>query len=48
MEVGYRHIDTAFMYGNEADIGAALKNKIADGTVRREDVFITTKVIVTS
>jgi diketogulonate reductase-like aldo/keto reductase len=36
--VGFRHIDTAQMYGNEADVGHA----IAD--VKRENVFITTKI----
>ena len=40
LEVGYRHIDTAQMYGNEAEVGAALK---ASG-IPREDLFVTTKV----
>ncbi|MFB6104484.1 MAG: aldo/keto reductase [Halobacteriaceae archaeon] len=38
--VGYRHVDTAQMYGNEAAVGEA----IADASVDREDVFLTTKV----
>ncbi len=38
--VGYRHIDTAQMYGNEADVGAAIK---ASG-VDRGQLFITTKI----
>src|SRR3954449_9284111 len=38
--VGYRHIDTAAAYGNEAEVGAA----IAATGVRREDVFVTTKL----
>jgi 2,5-diketo-D-gluconate reductase A len=38
--VGYRHVDTAAAYGNEAGVGAA----IAATGVRREDVFITTKL----
>lgn len=38
--VGYRHIDTAAAYRNEAGVGAA----IAAGGVRREDVFVTTKL----
>ncbi len=37
---GYRHIDTAAMYGNEADVGAGLKV----GGVSRDDIFVTTKV----
>jgi 2,5-diketo-D-gluconate reductase B len=40
VEIGYRHIDTAQMYGNEAEVGAALK---ASGLKRRE-LFVTTKV----
>ncbi len=40
LEFGYRHIDTAAFYGNEADVGKAFK---ASG-LPREDVFITTKV----
>ena len=40
LEVGYRHIDTAQMYGNEAEVGAALE---ASG-IPREDLFVTTKV----
>ena len=39
-EVGYRHIDTAKIYGNEAGVGRA----IAATSVPREDMFITTKV----
>lgn len=44
LEAGYRHVDTASMYGNEAEVGAALKRAFAAGLVRREDVFITTKL----
>merc|ERR1711962_1429950 len=44
LEVGYRHLDCAYAYGNEAEVGAGLKAKIADGTVKREDVFITSKL----
>jgi diketogulonate reductase-like aldo/keto reductase len=39
LELGYRHIDTAQAYGNEASVGKALK----DSGVPREEVFITTK-----
>jgi len=41
---GYRHVDTAAMYGNEAEVGAALRRAFADGLVAREDVFVTTKL----
>jgi diketogulonate reductase-like aldo/keto reductase len=40
LAVGYRHLDTATMYGNEAEVGRAL----ADSGVAREDVFVTTKL----
>jgi diketogulonate reductase-like aldo/keto reductase len=40
LEAGYRHLDTATMYGNEAIVGRALR----DSGVPREDVFITTKL----
>lgn len=40
LEAGYRHIDTAQIYGNESSIGRA----IADSGKAREDLFITTKV----
>jgi diketogulonate reductase-like aldo/keto reductase len=39
LENGYRHLDTATVYGNEAEVGRAL----ADSGVPREDVFLTTK-----
>ena len=40
LDVGYRHIDTATMYGNEGEVGRALR----DSGVARQDVFITTKL----
>ena len=42
---GYRLIDTAQYYGNEKGVGNGLKKAINDGIVKREDVFITTKVM---
>lgn len=40
LEIGYRHIDTAQMYGNETEVGQAL----ADAGVARDELFLTTKV----
>jgi 2,5-diketo-D-gluconate reductase A len=40
LEAGYRHIDTAAIYGNEAGVGAA----IAASGIAREELFITTKL----
>uniref|UniRef100_UPI00398EAB7C aldo-keto reductase family 1 member C15-like n=1 Tax=Pristiophorus japonicus TaxID=55135 RepID=UPI00398EAB7C len=47
IEIGYRHLDGALMYGNEDEIGEAIRAKIADGTVKREDIFYTSKVWMT-
>ncbi|XP_077325251.1 aldo-keto reductase family 1 member C1-like [Lithobates pipiens] len=48
IDVGYRHIDGAFIYGNEAQVGRAINAKIADGTVKREDIFYTGKLWLTN
>ena len=40
LEAGYRHIDTAAIYGNEAGVGRAIKQS----GVPRADIFVTTKV----
>lgn len=39
IDVGYRHFDGALVYFNEHEVGQAIREKIADGTVRREDIF---------
>jgi diketogulonate reductase-like aldo/keto reductase len=44
VEVGFRHLDAAERYQNEAEVGAALKELFSAGTVRREDLFVTTKL----
>ena len=46
VDTGYRLIDTAAAYMNEEAVGKAIAKKIADGTVKRENLFITTKVWV--
>lgn len=40
LEIGYRHIDTASIYGNEESVGRAIR----DSKLAREDVFVTTKL----
>ena len=40
LQIGYRHVDTAAIYGNEAGVGRA----IANSDVAREDIFLTTKL----
>lgn len=44
IDVGYRSIDSACLYQNEEEIGRAIRKKIASGTVKREDIFYTTKL----
>ncbi|XP_077122948.1 aldo-keto reductase family 1 member C1-like isoform X3 [Ranitomeya variabilis] len=44
IDAGYRHIDCAFLYRNEVQVGQAIRSKIADGTVKREDIFYTGKL----
>jgi len=44
IESGYRLIDCAYIYGNEGEVGDALTQVMRDETVRREDVFIISKV----
>ena len=40
LNFGYRHIDTAFIYGNESDVGKA----VLESGIPREEVFVTTKL----
>jgi aldehyde reductase len=46
IDVGYRHIDTAYVYFNEKPIGEALQNAFNSGKVKRSEMFITTKLHV--
>ncbi|XP_050398277.1 aldo-keto reductase family 1 member A1 [Patella vulgata] len=47
LDAGYRHIDTAYAYRNEADIGEVLQEYMKAGKLKREDFFITTKLWIT-
>lgn len=47
VKAGYRLIDTAAAYENETAVGKAIKRVIAEGIVRREDLFVTTKLWIT-
>jgi alcohol dehydrogenase (NADP+) len=44
IEIGYRHIDCAFIYQNEAEIGKAIAESIEKGLVKRQDLWITSKL----
>ena len=44
LKVGYRHIDCADAYGNHDEVGKAFKKVFGEGKVKREDVWITTKL----
>jgi diketogulonate reductase-like aldo/keto reductase len=44
LEVGFRHLDCAERYRNEAAVGDAIQDAIKAGTLRREELFVTTKL----
>ena len=44
LRLGYRHLDTAERYGNEEWVGEGLRQGLAASGLKREDVFVTTKV----
>ena len=44
IRLGYRHLDCASVYGNEPEVGEAIQGAIAAGEVRREELWITSKL----
>lgn len=44
IRVGYRHIDCAHIYGNEAEVGKAIAQSISEGIVSRDQLWITSKL----
>ena len=44
IKAGYRHFDTAYLYKTEALVGEGIRKAIDEGLVKREDIFLTTKI----
>lgn len=44
LRVGYRHIDGAWIYENEREVGRAIRESMAEGVVTREQIFLTSKL----
>jgi len=44
LELGYRHVDCAHIYGNEGEVGEALTSVFSAGQIKRQDVFVTSKL----
>lgn len=44
IDIGYRHFDCAAYYHNEKSVGKAIAEKIKEGVIKREDVYITSKL----
>jgi len=44
IDMGYRHIDTAMIYDTEKAVGEAIRDKIEEGVITRDEIYVTTKV----
>lgn len=44
IKIGYKHIDCASIYGNQAEIGQAIHDAIVEGDIKREELFVTSKL----
>uniref|UniRef100_A0A8C3H714 NADP-dependent oxidoreductase domain-containing protein n=1 Tax=Chrysemys picta bellii TaxID=8478 RepID=A0A8C3H714_CHRPI len=44
LNAGYRHVDCAYFYQNEAEIGAALQKKLGEGRLKRDELYVVSKV----
>ncbi len=44
LSIGYRHIDTSYMHGNESTIGCVIRDWLESKRLKRKDLFVTSKV----